>query len=159
MAESIAVRCLEPRLDKRAVALRLGLCASRVRAVYVPYFWFRATGSAPTPFGRRPIEVDCLVNALSGEGSTCGSFPLGERALPADAVLRSTCGESAAKGEAQRCVTHNVGRGLRTIADFRVALDARGIVYKPFWLLQDVDTPMIVDAMTGGWHPLAAARP
>lgn len=125
--------------------------------IYVPYFWYRASGDTPTPFGRRAFEVDCLVDALNGDAATCDRFALEEERVSKDALLQPRCAEAAARRSATQRVTHQIGRAVRTLADFGVVLEARGVVHKPYWLLRSVKGTLLVDGATGGWYPLHAS--
>ena len=124
------------------------------RRIYYPYHWYRAAGSAPGFFGRRPVSLSCLVDACSGTVSTADPFALDEVTV-CDAVLvaarREACDTALA---AHRYVTHALGRGLRTMANFNVDLDHRGVVHKPFWVLRCGESRVLVDGVTGRLCPL-----
>ena len=125
------------------------------RQIYYPYHWYRAAGSAPGLFGRRPVSLSCLVDACNGVVSTADSFTLDEVTV-SGAVLVSARQDAGEAGlAARRYVTHALGRGLRTVANFNVDLDHRGVVYKSFWALRCGDSRVLLDGVTGRLHPLA----
>ena len=125
--------------------------------VFYPYHWYRASGSAPGLFGRQPIDLNCLVDACNGMAGTADRFDLETRAVERASLLQArqrSCDTGAA---ARRYVTHALGRSLRTIANFRIDLDHRGIVYKPFWVFGCGDRRMLVDGVNGAHCPILRA--
>ena len=146
-------------LDARAVvaAASHDAAAGDVRAVYYPYHYFDATGSAPGLFGRRPLALRCLVDARSGEAFSSDPFAIENREVAPAPVLSSGFDAVAAEAAALRCLSHGVGRRLRTIAEFRLRLDYRGLVFKAYWLLNCGSDTVLVDSGNGAWHLLEAA--
>lgn len=126
------------------------------RRVYYPYHWYRAAGSAPGLFGRRPISLSCLVDACNGVAGTADSFAVDKTTVSAAALIAARQEPDDVSLAARRYVTHALGRGLRTVADFSVDLDHRGIVHKSFWVLCCGECRVLVDGVTGQLHPLAA---
>lgn len=125
--------------------------------IHYPYYWYRAHGSAPGLFGRRSLALDCLVDARSGIASTADPFAI-ERRRPVDAVqLAPRHSADDAICTARRCLAHSLGRRLRTIADFQLNLDVRGLVYKTYWVVDCAGEDLLVDSGTGAFHPLQAA--
>jgi hypothetical protein len=125
--------------------------------IHYPYYWYRAQGSAPGLFGRRSLTLDCLVDARSGIASTTDRFTIEER-RPADSVqLAPDRSADIARAAAQRCLAHSLGRRLRTIADFQLNLDDRGLVYKTYWVVDCAGEDLLVDSGNGAFHPLQAA--
>lgn len=125
--------------------------------IHYPYYWYQAHGSAPGLFGRRSLALDCLVDARSGIASTTDRFTTEQRRL-ADSV-QMACRHSAddARDAAQRCLAYSLGRRLRTIADFQLNLDDRGLVYKTYWVVDCAGEDLLVDSGNGAFHPLQAA--
>lgn len=144
-----------------AVAMLAALVESPVspdaRRVYYPYHFFRATGSTPGLFGRRRLSLDCLVDGRSGVASTSDPFDIVRRPGGEADVLPTAVTLPLSEREARRCLTHGLGRRLRTIADFRLVLDYRGVVYKPYWLVDCGDDTVLVDSASGAWHHVEAA--
>lgn len=143
--------------DARALVATACGEAGEPRRVCYPYHWFLATGSAPGLFGRRSIELDCLVDARNGDASTSDRFDTERREMSADDILPMVSGVAAAERAARRCLTHTLTRRLRTIADFRVRPHYQGLVYKTFWLIDCDGQEIIVDSANGAWHLLEAA--
>ena len=142
----------------QAVAAALTGAASlspKCERIHVPYFWYRAAGSAPTPYGRRPFRIDCLVDARSGEASTSDPFDVVLGADREGDVLRRRVPVLAAQKSARRCVSNALCRKLRTLADFRLELKDRGVVHKTFWIVPSGEESVLVDSVTGGWYPMA----
>ncbi len=126
------------------------------RQIYYPYHWYRAAGSAPGIFGRRPVSLSCLVDACNGIVSTADPFAL-DQATVSGAVLIAARQEARdAALAARRYVTYALGRGLRTVANFNVDLDHCGVVHKPFWVLRGGESRVLLDGVTGRLHPLAS---
>ena len=151
---STRLNCLALSKQAEAIAAALNNPREGRELVHVPYFWYRASGTAPTPYGRQPFDVDCLVDACSGEAATSDPFVVVETMHRKDTVLRPRVPRRAAQQAAQRCVTNALCRKLRTLANFRLELEARGVVHKTFWVVPTGDELVIVDSVTGGWHPL-----
>ena len=138
------------------VASVAGVTAAAVdRQIYYPYHWYRAAGSAPGLFGRRRVSLSCLVDACNGIVSTADSFALDDVTVSGALLVAARHEACDAAVAAQRYVTHALGRGLRTIANFNVDLDHRGVVHKPFWVLRCGESRVLLDGVTGRLHPLA----
>ena len=129
---------------------------SAPRCVRYPYHWFDASGSAPGIFGRRPLALSCLVDARTGLANTADRFVVEQR-NPGSTVLTVSVDEDPAQVAARRYLAHSLRRQLRTIADFRVSLDYRGLVYKTFWLVDGAGDGILVDSGSGAFHALRAA--
>lgn len=125
--------------------------------IHYPYYWYRAHGSAPGLFGRRSLTLDCLVDARSGVASTTDRFTIEERRLADSVQLTARHSTDDARGAAQRCLAHSLGRRLRTIADFQLNLDECGLVYKTYWVVDCAGEDLLVDSGNGAFHPLQAA--
>jgi len=123
-------------------------------AMIYPYYCFDANCSVPTLVGRKDVSLLCLVDAVNGLGATADSFELKKETVPAELLLPIEICSDAAAGIAQRTVTHRMGKKLRMIASFDVAVVPRGIVHKRFWIVQSSDARVMVDGTTGNLHPL-----
>ena len=156
---SARLDCLPVSTQAEAIAAALAgaeALSPTCESIHVPYFWYRAAGSAPTPYGRRPFGIDCLVDARNGEASTSDPFALLEKTHPKGNVLRQRVPLRVAQKAAQRCVSNALCRKLRTLADFRLELAARGVVHKTFWVVPSGDELVLVDSVTGGWYPMTS---
>lgn len=125
--------------------------------VSYPYHWFRAQPSVPRLFGRRQVDVSCLVDARTGIASTCDTFQPQSRNVDRRVVLSVTNSTATAERAARRCLTHSLAKRLRTIADFRVQPENLGVVFKTYWILSCAGQEIILDSATGAWHLLRAA--
>ena len=139
----------------RAVAETAGASDVRVeRTIYYPYHWYRVAGSAPTWVGRRPFTVTCLVDARSGAASTADRFTVEPATVSAGALLLPRTEAIDATRQAERYLSHALGRRLRAIASFGLTLDHRGLVYKAYRILRCDGTGVLLDGVTGELHPL-----
>ncbi len=154
MADAARIDCVRGYLDAADAAAAAGLKALPVQGaekVYAPHYWFTAFGCSPTLFGRRDFVIDCLVDACSGEAATADRFSIAEE-VPDGLVLPSTWTAADAARAAKRRTLANLTRQLRTLADFHVTFEARGLIYKPCWLVPDADEHLLIDALTGAWY-------
>jgi hypothetical protein len=137
------------------VASLTGDVEARVeKEILYPYHCFDADCSIPTLVGRKRLTMLCLVDAINGLGATADNFELKSESVRAASLLESEIDQDAAGDIAHRTVTHRLGRKLRTISTFDVALAPRGIVHKRFWIVRTSDARVMVDSTSGGLHPL-----
>jgi len=122
--------------------------------VIYPYYCFDAVCSVPTLAGRKNLPLVCLVDAVNGLGATADNFALKNEAVTPEMILPIELDDDAATEIARRTVTHRVGKKLRMIASFDVAITQRGIVHKRFWIVQSSDASVLVDSSNGSLHPL-----
>ena len=122
--------------------------------VLYPYHCFDADCSIPTLAGRKRLTMICLVDAVNGLGATADNFELKSESVSAASRLETEIDAESADDIAHRTVTHRLGRKLRTITTFDVALKARGIIHKRFWIVRTSDARVMVDSTSGGLHPL-----
>ena len=94
------------------------------------------------------------MDAQSGEAATSDPLSLIEQPNLHDSVLPQRVSSSAAQKAAQRCVSNALWRKLRTLADFRLEFEDRGLVHKAFWIVASGAESVLVDSVTGGWYPL-----
>ena len=123
--------------------------------VIYPYHCFVADCSVPTIVGRKQMSMVCLVDAINGLGATADSFDLRTETVPCDQVLDVDVTARGAERTAKNTLTHALGKKLRMMASFDVALHARGLVHKRFWIVETKESRVMVDSTTGGLHPLA----
>lgn len=127
------------------------------RRIHYPYHWFNAEGSTPGLFGRRELALSCLVDARTGLANTADRFVVEQRTT-GGTLLAPGVDEGSAGIAARRYLGHSLRRQLRTIADFRVHLDYRGLVYKTYWLVDWAGGDgILVDSGSGAFHALQAA--
>ena len=149
------VRAVVDAGEARAALARTGGAGFELdRTVYYPYHWYRASGSAPRLLGRCALSVHCLVDACTGIASTADRFRCEPATVPAGAVIGAKQSRQRVVAAARRYVTHALGRGTRTLADFGVRLEHAGTVYKAFWIFGSGGLRVLVDSTTGGIHPL-----
>lgn len=119
-----------------------------------PYYCFDARCSVPTLAGRKAVSLLCLVDAVNGLGATADSFESKTESVRQADLMSSRINNEEAVDIAQRTVTHRMGRKLRMIASFDVAMMPRGIVHKRFWIVQSSNARIMVDSTSGNMHPL-----
>ena len=122
--------------------------------VIYPYHCFVADCSVPTMAGRKQVSMICLVDAINGLGATADSFNLTTETLPQEQILEVDIEREEARVTARNTLTHALGRRLRMIASFDVALHSRGLIHKRYWVIATGDARVMVDSTTGGIHPL-----
>ena len=126
------------------------------RRIYYPYFRFGISGLLRWLFGRRTLQTRCLVDARTGRASTADSLSLERRAAIEEDRLRGVTAPDEARRLARRYATHALGRGLRVLGNLHIDVDGGELVYRPFWIVRSGSTRVLVDAVTGELHPLAA---
>jgi len=122
-----------------------------------PYYLFRAGCKIPTIVGKQDVSVDCLVDGINGLGATADPFITEQLNVTDENHLKSEISNSEAVKVAHRTVTHQLGKKLKMIAPFDVTLEARGMIYRSFWIIRIGDRRIMVDSVTGGMHPLSAS--
>jgi len=159
MSRRIQISLIRPLLGATdAVGVISSIAGSHAaqieRKIYYPYFWYSADCAARTLFGKKALTINCLVDGRGGLGATADSFEVDEPAVPREAVMLCRTGETQARRSAQRFVTHNLARGSKTVGNFEVALESRGLVYKAFWLVRCEGAMVMVDSVTAAVHLL-----
>ena len=124
------------------------------RDVIYPYYCFDAGCRVPTLAGRRSVDTVCLVDAVNAIGATADGFQVKRERVPAGRLLAPALPVAEADAIATRTVAHWLGRSLRTITNFDVALEPRGLVHKRFWIVHANGSRLLVDSTTAGWIPL-----
>ncbi len=127
------------------------------RKLVYPYYRFKASCKVPTLTGKQDISIECLVDGLNGLGATADPFATDQLWVSEEAQLTLCISSEVAQREAQRTVTHQLGRKLRMIAPFDVSLEATGVIYRSFWIVRIGDVRIMLDSVTGSTHPLSAS--
>lgn len=122
-----------------------------------PYFRFKVSCKIPTIIGKRDMTVDCLVDGINGLGATADPFMTDQLLVTDENHLKPELSDGEAVKVAHRTVTHRLGKKLKMIAPFDVTLEAKGIIYRSFWIVRIGDRRIMVDSVTGGMHPLSAS--
>jgi len=124
------------------------------RQVFYPYFRFSAACTAPTLFGSKAFSTVCLVDACNGIAATADPVVVHDSSISMDKILVAKTDEREAKRTAQRFLTHQLGRRLRTIGNFGIGLEGYGLIYKVFWLVRCGETLVMIDSLSGCLHSL-----
>ncbi len=122
-----------------------------------PYYLFRAGCKIPTIVGKQDVSVDCLVDGINGLGATADPFITEQLNVTDENHLKPELSAGEAVKVAHRTVTHQLGKKLKMIAPFDVTLEARGMIYRSFWIVRIGDRRIMVDSVTGGTHALSAS--
>ena len=142
---------------QRIHALRGGVAGVVEQKLVYPYFRFKASCKIPTMVGKRDITVDCLVDGINGLGATADPFITDKLMVTDENLLHPDISRDEAVKIAQRTVTHQLGKKLKMIAPFDVTLDAKGMIYRSFWIVRIGDSRIMIDSVTGGMQPLRAS--
>ena len=122
-----------------------------------PYFQFTASCKIPTVIGKQDVAVDCLVDGINGLGATADPFSTDQMNVTDENQLKPEISNGEAVKIAHRTITHQLGKKLKMIAPFDVTLEAKGMVYRSFWIVRIGDSRIMVDSVTGGMQPLRAS--
>ena len=124
--------------------------------LFYPYYRFKAGCKVPTMIGRQDVAVDCLVDGINGLGATTDPFATEQLPVMDENRLRPEISNREAEKVAHRTVTHQLGKKLKVIAPFEVTLEAKGMIYRSFWIVRIGDSRIMVDSVTGSMHPVRA---
>lgn len=127
------------------------------RPIYYPYYYFAASCRVKSLFVNREIPANCLVDGSRGIAATADGFEPSKESVSAEAMLETLVSPDDAKRQARRYLGHALGKKTRSIANFEIDLENRGVVYKKFWLAECGDHAFIVDSVTGHLHALSRA--
>ena len=122
-----------------------------------PYYRFKAGCKISTMLGKQDVAVDCLVDGINGLGATADPVISDQLNVTDENLLGPEISNSEAVKVAHRTVTHQLGKKLKMIAPFDVTLEAKGMIYRSFWIVRIGDRRIMVDSVTGGMHPLSAS--
>ena len=122
--------------------------------VYYPYFRYVVRGALRWLFGRRPFEVDCLVDARTGRAATADSFVIETVRSEADSRLPVRQDPGTGRRQAERYTRHALGRAFRVLAGFRLQADEGELVHRPYWVVRASGARLLVDGVSGELHPM-----
>ena len=121
---------------------------SSLRELLYPYRWFLLDS--------RESAVSCLVDARTGRGSTSDRFLVETRDVAFEDVLPERISVPDARASARRAAVDALTNRRRAFFAPRFQWLASDLVYKPFWVAGCGSYSVLVDAVNGGLHPLAA---
>lgn len=159
MAEIDVMRAsLDRRAARRLVDRLLGAGDARVeRQVYYPYYRYAVSGQLRWLFGRRRVGTECLVDARTGRAATADAVRAERRRVADEHCLPVARPARDAGRSARRYATHALGRRFRLIANLRLRVSGGALLHRPFWIVRAGRLRVLVDAVSGELHPLAAA--
>ncbi len=162
MANENILTVMREQVDASAALQKIHAASGDVAGVVeqklvYPYFRFKASCKIPTMIGKQDVAVDCLVDGINGLGATADPFVTDKLMVTDENLLHPDISRDEAVKIAQRTVTHQLGKKLKMIAPFDVTLDAKGMIYRSFWIVRIGDSRIMVDSVTGGTHPLSAS--
>jgi hypothetical protein len=138
-------------------AVRADIAGVVEQKMVYPYYRFKAGCKVPTIIGRQDVVVDCLVDGINGLGATADPFSTNQLSVNYENVLKPELSNREAVKIAHRTVTHQLGKKLKMIAPFNVVLEAKGLLYRSFWIVRIGDSRIMVDSVTGSMHPVSAS--
>ncbi|MDX1405837.1 MAG: hypothetical protein R3192_14930 [Woeseiaceae bacterium] len=158
-ANTLAV--ISGRIDRNALLRQLdgtvpGISVVYERSVLYPYAYFEASCTVPTISGEKSVSLNGLVDGINGHGMTCDEFSTEATTSSSDKVLYSQIRVDEALRIARRTLTHALSGKLKMIAPFDVRLEARGTVYKRFFIVRIGNDRLMVDSISGHMQPLRA---
>ena len=162
MADGNILTVIRERFDAPAALQSIQAASRNVagtveRKLVYPYYRFKASCKVPTLIGKQDLSVECLVDSINGLGATADPFATDQLWMPGEVQLKPCISSDEAAKIAQRTVTHQLGRKLRMIAPFDVALASTGMIYRSFWIVRIGDGRIMIDSVTGSTHPLRAS--
>lgn len=162
MADAKMLTVIREQVDASAVLQSIQAASGNVAGVIeqkmvYPYYRFKASCKIPTIVGKQGVAVDCLVDGINGLGATADPFSTEQLKVTDESLLKPEISNSEAVKIAHRTVTHQLGKKLKMIAPFDVTLEAKGMIYRSFWIVRIGDSRIMVDSVTGGMHPLSAS--
>jgi len=128
------------------------------RQLFYPYYHFAVTGRLRWLFGVRHMHIDCLVDARTGRAASADSLMLDHLQIDSRDRVSALKDGVEAESSARRYASHALGRSLRVLGNFNLALSRAALVHRPFWVVGAGAVSVLVDAVTGELHPLAANR-
>ena len=162
MANTVSLKVIREKIDASAAlqgihAVRGEITGVVEQKLVYPYFQFTARCKVPTVVGKKEVTIDCMVDGVNGHGATVDHFCTDEVAVAEDCRLQIAIACDEATKIAQRTVTHQLGKKLKTIAPFDVTIQSTGLVYRSFWIIRVGEKRVMIDSVTGSMHPLAAS--
>lgn len=124
------------------------------RKFYYPYYRFEAICRAPLPFGRRILNISCLVDGINNVGATADPFEARCTVVPTESVLAFGVSMDEAAHTARRYLMHHLARRLRVISNFGIEVGNPHAVYKAFRLARSRSSLIVIDSTTGLTHAI-----
>ena len=160
MANKVLLKVIREQIDASAAlqsvnTVRRDITAVVEQKLVYPYFQFTARCKVRTVVGKKEVTIACMVDGVNGHGATADHFSTDEILVPENSRLRLGISHDEATKIAQRTVTHQLGKKLKMIAPFEVALESIGLAYRSFWIVCVGDKRVMIDSVTGVMHPLA----
>ncbi|EGQ21766.1 hypothetical protein HMPREF9372_3126 [Sporosarcina newyorkensis 2681] len=126
--------------------------------IYYPYYFFEYQVSAKSLLKFRG-KTGCTVDALGGRGAMVDIQPVfSERQIEDGQVPNLVINEKLAAEIAEKFVFHNASSKAKFITMPKIIEVQRTLFYRPFWLaefeLEEKQGRLIVDAVSGSYHPL-----
>ncbi len=161
MADEKMLKVIREQVDASAAlqsiyAAREDVAGVIEQKLFYPYYRFKAGCKVPTMIGKQEVAVDCLVDAINGLGATTDPFATEQLLITDENRLKPEISNREAEKVAHRTVTHQLGKKLKVIAPFDVTLEAKGMIYRNFWIVRVGDSWIMVDSVTGSMHPVRA---
>ena len=138
-------------------AVRADIAGVVEQKMVYPYYRFKAGCKVPTIIGKQDVVVDCLVDGINWLGATADPFSTNQLSVKTENVLKPELSNREAVKIAHRTVTHQLGKKLKMIAPFNVVLEAKGLLYRSFWIVRIGDSRIMVDSVTGSMHSVSAS--
>jgi len=162
MADEKMLTVIREQVDASAALQNIHAARGDVAGIveqklFYPYYRFQAGCKVPTMIGKQDVVVDCLVDGINGLGATADPFITDKLMVTDENLLHPDISRDEAVKIAQRTVTHQLGKKLKMIAPFDVTLDAKGMIYRSFWIVRIGDSRIMIDSVTGGMQPLRAS--
>jgi hypothetical protein len=162
VVEQISIDIIEANVDAGAAlqiiaSLDESVEASVGRLIYYPYYYYSAVCRVSSLFAKRRINAHCLVDGSRGIAATADRFQITPQLVLATDMLGTNISITDAQRQAARYLSHALGRKTRSIANFEVEIESKGVAYKAFWLAQSGEHEFIVDSVTGCLHTLRKA--
>ena len=126
--------------------------------LFYPYFHFAVTGRLRWLFGERHMHIDCLVDARTGRAASADALTLDRLQVRSGDCVDASQDRHGAETNARRYACHALGKSLRVLGNFNLALSAASLVHRSFWVVRAGELSVLVDAVTGDLHPLTPDR-
>lgn len=129
------------------------------KLIFYPYYFFEYEVSAKSLL-RFNGKVGCTVDALEGRGAIVDVQPeFLKREIDAEYVPKVQVCDKKAKEIADKFVFDNASSKAKFITIPKIKLLSSTLFYRPFWLaeydqVEKVERLIIVDAISGSYHPL-----
>lgn len=127
--------------------------------IYYPYYFFEYEVSAKSLLKFKG-KVACTVDALGGRGSLVDVKPMFfERTVETGRIPHPVVVEEDAISIAERFVFDNASSKAKFVTMPKIIEVQRNLFYRPFWLADfklanNQQGQLIVDAVSGSYHPL-----